>query len=371
MGIEYRLPGRLEVLSDGVPVDLGSQRQRALLALLLANAGTVLSTDRILEELRLEATEMRVEADLRLGLSGEIVPELKGLVRQHPLRDRFVASLMLALYRCGRTAEALRAYAAFRERLVAEVGVDPSRSIRELEQQILTDDDALLIDRGTAAATNEPRTRLTVRGYELREVLGRGAFGAVYRAYQPIVGREVAIKVIAPEFADDPKFIRRFEAEAQIVAGLEHPRIVPLYNYWREPRSAYLVMRLIGNNSLADTLADGALPPARAASFVVRTCVIAFRGRIRGDPCGLRSKAPSVGVSSTGSRWSPTGALVWMLLDCPGAGCWPLCTRLSDPLAVVGQVAGGSIRSMVPTRSMDRSNEAMRLTPELSAQATR
>ena len=72
--------------------------------------------------------------------------------------------------------------------------------------------------------------------------------------------------MIAPEFADDPKFIRRFEAEAQIVAGLEHPHIVPLYDYWREPSAAYLVMRLIGNNSLADTLANGALPPARAAS---------------------------------------------------------------------------------------------------------
>ena len=61
-----------------------------------------------LEELRLEATEMRVEADLRLGLSGELVSELKGLVRQHPLRERFVASLMLALYRCGRNRRGLR-----------------------------------------------------------------------------------------------------------------------------------------------------------------------------------------------------------------------------------------------------------------------
>ncbi|HSB86345.1 MAG TPA: protein kinase [Ilumatobacteraceae bacterium] len=210
---------------------------------------------------------MRVEADLRLGSSGEVVSELKGLVRQHPLRERLVASLMLALYRCGRTAEALRAFAAFRERLVAEVGVDPSRSIRELEQQILNDDESLMIDRESAAATNRPRTGLTVRGYELREMLGHGAFGAVYRAYQPIVGREVAIKVIAPELADDPTFIRRFEAEAQIVAGLEHPHIVPLYDYWREPRAAYLVMRLVGHSNLADTLADGALPPGRAASM--------------------------------------------------------------------------------------------------------
>ena len=77
----------------------------------------------------------------------------------------------------------------------------------------------------------------------------------VYRAYQPIVGREVAIKVIRPELANDPAFIRRFEAEAQLVAGLEHPHIVPLYDYWREPGAAYLVMRLVEGGSLADALA--------------------------------------------------------------------------------------------------------------------
>ena len=69
----------------------------------------------------------------------------------------------------------------------------------------MTDDETLLLDREAVAAKNRPRTGLTVRGYELRDVLGRGAFGAVYRAYQPIVGREVAIKVIAPELADDPR----------------------------------------------------------------------------------------------------------------------------------------------------------------------
>src|SRR4029079_14234842 len=133
--------------------------------------------------------------DLRLGLSGELVSELKGLVRQHPLREGFVASLIVALYRARRTAEALRAFAAFRDRLVGEIGVDPSRSIRDLEQQILTDDESLQLDQGAAAMADRPRTGLTVRGYELRDELGRGAFGAVYRAYQPSVGREVAIKV--------------------------------------------------------------------------------------------------------------------------------------------------------------------------------
>lgn len=93
-----------------------------------------------------------------------------------------------------------------------------------------------------------------IRGYELNECLGRGGFGAVYRASQPSVGREVAIKVILPEFADHPDFIRRFESEAQLVARLEHPYIVPLYDYWREPGGAYLVMRYLRGGSLRESL---------------------------------------------------------------------------------------------------------------------
>ena len=82
-----------------------------------------------------------------------------------------------------------------------------------------------------------------IKGYELGECLGAGAYGAVYRAFQPQVQRAVAIKVILPEHANRPDFIRRFETEAQLVAQLEHLHIVPLYDYWREPDGAYLVMR--------------------------------------------------------------------------------------------------------------------------------
>ncbi|MBC8170575.1 MAG: serine/threonine-protein kinase PknK, partial [Anaerolineae bacterium] len=97
----------------------------------------------------------------------------------------------------------------------------------------------------------------TVKGYELYEKLGAGGFGEVYRAYQPVLQREVAIKVILPDFANEPEFIRRFEAEAQLVARLEHPHIVPLYDYWREPDSAYLVMRWIRGGSLREALQSG------------------------------------------------------------------------------------------------------------------
>jgi serine/threonine protein kinase len=63
----------------------------------------------------------------------------------------------------------------------------------------------------------------TIKGYELRDHIGAGGFGAVYRAYQTTVGREVAVKIILPGLANQPEFIRRFEGEAQLVARLEHP----------------------------------------------------------------------------------------------------------------------------------------------------
>jgi serine/threonine protein kinase/DNA-binding XRE family transcriptional regulator len=96
-----------------------------------------------------------------------------------------------------------------------------------------------------------------IKGYDLREPIGEGGFGTVYRAEQPGLGREVAVKIIRPEYANHPEFIRRFEAEAQIVARLEHPHIVPLYDYWRESSGAYLVMRYVRGGSLHTALRSG------------------------------------------------------------------------------------------------------------------
>jgi WD40 repeat protein/serine/threonine protein kinase len=93
------------------------------------------------------------------------------------------------------------------------------------------------------------------RGYTLHESVGRGAFGTVYRATQTGLGREVAIKVIHQEYTNQPEFIRRFDAEAQFVARLEHPHIVPLYDYWRDPMGAYLVMRYFRGGNLQTALA--------------------------------------------------------------------------------------------------------------------
>ncbi len=97
----------------------------------------------------------------------------------------------------------------------------------------------------------------TIKGYELLERIGTGGFGAVYRAYQSTMGREVAVKIILPGYANQPDFIRRFEAEAQLVARLEHLHIVPLYDYWRSPEGAYLVMRWLRGGSVRDALEEG------------------------------------------------------------------------------------------------------------------
>jgi DNA-binding SARP family transcriptional activator len=90
-----------------------------------------------LEELRLVAVEGRIDADLDLGCQAELVGELEALVREHPLRERLRAQLMLALYRCGRQAEALDVYRDARTLLVSELGLEPGPELRELEAKIL------------------------------------------------------------------------------------------------------------------------------------------------------------------------------------------------------------------------------------------
>ncbi len=403
-----------------------------------------------LSEQRLAALEARLDADLKTGRHADVVGELEALAAEYPYRERFHGQLMLALYRAGRQAEALRVYQRTRSHLVEELGIEPSPQLRELEQRILQHDESLdprrrasisrralvavdvdpgplaaalngearvdyleeldhvvreavalhggevfseramskfiafpvvtaalraaeailrdmplvdgrvsgrrlarlAVDVGDAEATddggwtgpvvsrvaglvgaahggqvllsNDARAaaiegadaRWTIRGlgahtiarldreepvhqlvvasvaadfpplrtdsvppalpgettglagYELRNEIGRGLFGVVYRAYQPSVGREVAVKAISPEWASDADFIRRFELEAQLVARLEHPNIVPVYDYWRDPDGAFLVMRWIRGGNLKEAIASRPLSLPEASRLV-------------------------------------------------------------------------------------------------------
>lgn len=422
-----------------------------------------------LEELRLAALEARIEAELTLGRHAELVPELEVLCAEHPARERFRAQHMLALYRSGRQAEALRAYRKTRRYLAEELGLEPSSGLRDLERQILNHDPVLQLDIGprvetraflltdiedstvlweveTAAMrravaehdavvleaveaaggtivkrvgdgldvafadvgaavsaaraiqeqlartdwgpTGPLRVRMAIdvgeveargsdffgpvlnragrilaaghggqvllsadahaalaattsgwqakalgefrfkgigapqhvfqllldglpkefpplridrppshfpalesgrslRGYELREEMGRGDHGVVYRAYQPSVGREVAIKVIRPDLANRLEFVRGFEDEARVVARLEHPYIVSLYDYWRDPDGAYLVMRWLRGGSLEQALERGPWhvePALRLLEQVSAALAYAHRqGVVHGD----------------------------------------------------------------------------------------
>ncbi len=94
------------------------------------------------------------------------------------------------------------------------------------------------------------------RGYEINERIGQGGFGMVFRASQPAVGRQVAVKMILPHYAAEDEFVTRFDEEAKLVARLEHPHIVPLYDYWREAEGAYLVMRWLNGGNLYASLQE-------------------------------------------------------------------------------------------------------------------
>jgi predicted ATPase/DNA-binding SARP family transcriptional activator len=122
-----------------------------------------------LEEMRLTATEDRIDADLAAGRHEAVAAELEGLVREHGLRERLWAQLMLALYRCDRQSDSLRAFQRARDLLADELGLDPGPALRELERQVLAHDPAL------AAPVGAGRTPLGLSNIhpELSTFVGR------------------------------------------------------------------------------------------------------------------------------------------------------------------------------------------------------
>src|SRR5262245_33293565 len=112
-----------------------------------------------LDEQRLSALEQRIDADLELGRDAELVPELEALLREHPLRERLRGQLMLALYRCGRQAEALDVYRSGRRLLDEELGLEPGEELRRLERAILVQDESLAAS-ASAASTSRRTTQV-------------------------------------------------------------------------------------------------------------------------------------------------------------------------------------------------------------------
>jgi tetratricopeptide (TPR) repeat protein len=99
--------------------------------------------------------------------------------------------------------------------------------------------------------------------YRIIEQLGQGGMATVFKVYHPALDRYVAIKVLHPSFKEDPNFLARFQREARIVAKLEHPHIVPVYDFSEHEGMAYLVMRYVEGETLKAHLKGKPLPPER------------------------------------------------------------------------------------------------------------
>jgi len=106
--------------------------------------------------------------------------------------------------------------------------------------------------------------------YEIKSELGRGGMATVYLAFDPRFKREVAVKVLPPQLLADPVYRARFEREAQTIAALEHPAIVPVYDYGEEDGQLYLVMRYMPGESLAEKLKQGTLLPIEVVHIIAR-----------------------------------------------------------------------------------------------------
>ena len=124
----------------------------------------------------------------------------------------------------------------------------------------------------------------TIAGYRIEDVAGRGGMGVVYRARDAALERAVALKVIAPEFAREPKFRKRFVREALATAGIDHPNVIPVYDAGEDDDGQlYIAMRFVDGDDLGTLLhVHGALDPALAAEIVAQAASALDAAHVRG-----------------------------------------------------------------------------------------
>ncbi len=107
-----------------------------------------------------------------------------------------------------------------------------------------------------------------VGAYRIVEQLGQGGMATVFKAYHAALDRYVAIKVMHPAFKEDPTFLARFQREARVVAKLEHPNVVPVYDYAEHNGAPYLVMKFVEGETLKAKLARGPISLAEAVKLI-------------------------------------------------------------------------------------------------------
>ncbi len=157
-----------------------------------------------LEEARLAALEERIDADLACGRHGELIGELAGLTRGHPLRERFWAQRMTALYRAGRQAEALRAFQDLRRFLGDELGIEPAEDVRRLEAAMLRHDPALDWPPATPPTLLEPDVRTDPQPRRAREPAPAPMLaGVVTFLFSDLAGSTELLQTLGDDAADE------------------------------------------------------------------------------------------------------------------------------------------------------------------------
>jgi DNA-binding SARP family transcriptional activator len=273
------------------------------------------AASRRLGELRLNALEQRLEADLRLGEHSSLVPELESLVEAEPLREGPRRQLMLALYRSGRQAEALERYREGRRLLVDQLGIEPGRALQELEQAILRQDPALGERRGR---TVPPRGAVVSLGSGLVELLA------------PLCadGRELVLVELAAG-ADDLQ---------ERSAGLERLRASLL------ERGVAARTACFTSESAADDLAR--LASEQAAELVVVADPLrpdALEKLVEAAACDVAvAPRPELGFPGSGPVLVPFGGAheEWAALE---LGAW-IARAHGLPLRLLGSTARGGHR---------------------------
>jgi len=228
---------------------------------------------RRLEELRLTATESAVDSDLAAGRHREVVGELETLVAEEPLRERFHAQRILALYRCGRQADALDAYRQARSALVEAIGVEPGPELRRLQEAILRQDPALeapaaeLRKRVDAAAGQTADGRAALRGAEDELAGDVVALRAARDRAQPPSDDGVVIcpfKGLASFEVEDVAFyFGRERLVAEMVARLAGAPLLGIVGPSGSGKSSAL------RAGLLPALADGVLPGSEGWALAV------------------------------------------------------------------------------------------------------
>jgi serine/threonine-protein kinase len=118
--------------------------------------------------------------------------------------------------------------------------------------------------------------------YELRQLLGRGGMARVYEAWDGVLGRRVAVKVLDERLTEEPTLVARFGREARAAAGLAHPNIVAVHDAGQDGPVPFIVMELVVGSALAERLSAGPLPPGEAAAVAADVCLALQHAHRRG-----------------------------------------------------------------------------------------